>query len=153
MIDVPEFAERFGYSLAAGDFNNDGYQDLAIGIPYEENGLGVNFGAVSVMYGTSVGLTAANNAILLEGPLLSAHNDQFGHSITADDFDGDGYVDLAVGIPNDTPAEVLNTGSVVIRYGAGGGLPGNFGQQKWHQGSAGIIGSPESGEDFGASLQ
>jgi hypothetical protein len=153
MADEPEFAERFGYSLAAGDFNNDGYEDLAIGIPYEENGGGVNFGAVSVMYGTSVGLVTANSDFLLEGPLLSEHNDQFGHALTADDFDGDGYVDLAIGVPNDTPDTVDHTGSVVVRYSNGNGVPGNFGQQIWHQGSPGIIGAPESGEQFGGSLQ
>jgi hypothetical protein len=153
MVDEPEFAERFGYSLAAGDFNDDGYEDLAIGIPYEENGSGVNFGAVSIMYGTSVGLATANNQIVLEGPLLSEHNDQFGQTLTADDYDNDGFIDLSIGIPNDTPDDISNTGSVVVRYSTSNGIPGDFGQQKWHQGSSGIIGAPESGERFGDSLK
>ncbi len=152
MPDQPEFAERFGYSLAAGDFDNDGYEDLAIGIPFETNGIGVDFGAVNVMFGTSVGLTAANNQFLLEGPLQSEHLDQFGHSLVADDFDGDGFVDLAIGIPNDTPDVVLNTGSVVVRYSNSNGVPGDIGQQKWHQGSPGIIGAPETDERFGDTL-
>jgi hypothetical protein len=152
MPDEPEFAERFGYSLAAGDFDNDGYEDLAIGIPYEGNGSGNNFGAVQIMYGTSIGLVTAGNDFLVEGPLLSENNDQFGHTLTVDDFNADGYMDLAIGVPNDTPDAVLNTGSVIVRHSNENGLPGNLLQQVWHQGSPGIIGAPESGDAFGASL-
>lgn len=152
MLDEPEFAERFGYSLAAGDFNDDGYEDLAIGVPYEENNLGENVGAVSIMYGTSVGLAAANNDLLFQGTLLVEHNDQFGQTLAADDFNGDGYLDIAIGAPNDTPDVVLNTGSVTVRHSDTDGVPSSFGQQVWHQGSPGIIGVPETGEAFGASL-
>jgi hypothetical protein len=152
MLDNPEFAERFGYSLAASDFNNDGYVDLAIGIPYEENSLGDNIGAVSIMYGTSVGLTAANNDLLFQGTLEVGHNEQFGLTLTAADYNGDGFGDLAIGVPNDTPDVVLNTGSVVVRYSDDDGVPTSFGQDMWHQGSPGIIGAPETGERFGGSL-
>jgi len=151
--DNPQFAERFGYSLAAADFNNDGYEDLAIGIPYEESNPGINIGAVNVLYGSGVGITAANNDFLIQGPLLTEDNDQWGYALTADDFDGDGFVDLAIGAPNDTPDVVLNTGSVTVRYSDSSGVPGDFGQQIWHQGSPGIIGTPETGEEFGASIQ
>ena len=152
ILDEPEAFEWFGYSLTAADFNNDGYADLAIGVPWEEYNLGEDVGAVSIMYGTSVGLTAANNALLFQGTLLVDHNDQFGYTLTADDFDNDGYADLAIGAPNDTPDAVLNTGSVAVRYSDGNGVPGSSGQQLWHQGSPGLIGSPESGERFGGSL-
>lgn len=153
MPDDPEMAERFGYSLAAADFDNDGYEDLAIGIPYEQSSPGVNIGSVFVMFGTGVGLTTADMDFLVQGPLLTGHNDQFGFSLTAADFDGDGYFDLAIGAPNDTPDVVSNTGSVTVRYGNSNGVPGDLGQQIWHQGSPGILGAPETGEEFGASLQ
>ena len=34
--DTWELGDEFGRSLAVGDFNCDGYSDLAIGIPYED---------------------------------------------------------------------------------------------------------------------
>jgi hypothetical protein len=34
--DVPEENDQFGYSLATGDFDRNGYCDLAIGVPYED---------------------------------------------------------------------------------------------------------------------
>ena len=152
ILDEPEFAERFGYSLAAGDFNGDGYADLSIGIPWEVNNLGENVGAVGILYGDTVGLTAIGNDLLFQGTLLVEHNDHFGYALSADDYDGDGYIDLAIGAPNDTPDVVLNTGSVTVRYSDTDGVPSSFGQQLWHQGSPGIIGAPETDERFGGSL-
>lgn len=35
---VAEFGDRFGYAVAVGDFDNDGYDDLAIGAPDEAFG-------------------------------------------------------------------------------------------------------------------
>ena len=55
------------WSQAAGDFNNDGFGDLAIGAPGEHIGA-VDAGAVSVIYGRSDGLA----------PWASVH-DQFWH--------------------------------------------------------------------------
>ena len=42
-------------TLAAGDFNNDGRDDLAIGSPGEDIGNLADAGAVSVIYGTGPG--------------------------------------------------------------------------------------------------
>jgi hypothetical protein len=152
ILDEPEFAERYGYSLAAGDFNNDGYADLAIGVPWEVNNIGNNIGAVGILYGSVVGLTSLDNDLLFLGPLQTDQNDQFGYTLSVGNFDGDSFFDLAIGVPNDTPDAVLNTGSVVVRYSDSDGVPESYGQQTWHQGSPGILGSPETDERFGAGL-
>ena len=39
------------------DFNNDGYDDLAIGVPHENIGGKDNAGAVNVLYGSPDGIT------------------------------------------------------------------------------------------------
>ncbi|MGA1864545.1 MAG: hypothetical protein ACMUHX_05735, partial [bacterium] len=46
---------HFGVAVAVGDFDNNGYDDLAIGIPDEDVGDTVDAGAVWVIYGTSGG--------------------------------------------------------------------------------------------------
>ena len=46
----------------SGDFNGDGFADLAIGVPDEDIG-DPNAGAVSVLYGGPAGLTAVNDQL------------------------------------------------------------------------------------------
>jgi hypothetical protein len=47
-----------------GDFNGDGFDDLAIGVPHEDivtpEGTILNAGAVNVIYGSSNGLSATS---------------------------------------------------------------------------------------------
>src|SRR5213594_4311213 len=50
--------DRFGEALAAGDFNGDGFADLAVGTPSEDVGGAQDAGAVTVLYGSASGLQA-----------------------------------------------------------------------------------------------
>lgn len=45
-----EPGDQFGYSVTAGDFNNDGIDDLAIGVTKEAIGDKSEAGAVNVLY-------------------------------------------------------------------------------------------------------
>ena len=49
--NLVEAGDRFGASLTAGDFDNDGYDDLAIGLPGEDIGAVVDAGSILVVYG------------------------------------------------------------------------------------------------------
>jgi len=55
-----EADDRFGWALAAGDIDRDGYDDLGIAVPFEDVGSPAvaNPGAVSVIRGSATGMTA-----------------------------------------------------------------------------------------------
>jgi hypothetical protein len=62
-----ERLDLFGLALGAGDFDNDGRLDLAVGAPLEDIGSTVDAGAVSALYGSAGGLTAAGSQGFWQG--------------------------------------------------------------------------------------
>jgi hypothetical protein len=157
VLDSPENGDLFGYALARGDFNEDGYADLAIGIPGEDiDGL-IDAGAVQVLFGSPNGLIAAGNQIWWQGTpgmLGQAEaDDQFGKVLAVGKFNFDEIADLAVGAPGEdlVANTVANAGAVNVIFGSVTGLTSS-GNQFWHQNSSGIMDDPEAGDAFGAAL-
>ncbi len=148
----PEAGDYFGASLAAGDINNDGYDDLAVGVPREDR-RAANGGLVHVLYGGSGGLWNGKTQYALF--LYYQENIEFGSSLTLGDFNGDFYSDLAVGAPRvdfGIEGAVIDAGSVSVFYGSLFGIrPSQF-QQIWHQDSVGVTDSPEARDLFGWRL-
>ena len=148
--------DNFGASLAAADFDNDGFTDLAIGSPGEAAGLG----AVTILYGSASGLLLTG-AQFFQGPNLGAPHGETGASLAAGKFDTGPTFDLAIGIPGadntDLEEPATNAGAVAIAYGTPNGLdlngiddPENVNVlAQWEQG---VEGRPEDNERFGSSL-
>ncbi len=65
------------------------------------------------------------------------------------DFNGDGYADLAVGVPGDRVGRTNDAGAVNVLYGSRRGLKAK-GAELWSQGSAGIKGKPTAFESWGS---
>lgn len=170
---VVEAGDQFGAALAVGDFNRDGYSDMAIGVPGDEIGNQDAAGSVAVLYGSTTGLVAAGNQNWTQdggvddageslGDLNGAAeaSDRFGRTLAAGDFDRDGFADLAIGVPGEDLGAVDNGGSVVVLYGSVSGLTAN-GNQGWGQdGGFDAAGEPlgdladaaGTGDRFGAAL-
>jgi hypothetical protein len=149
------YEDWFGHALAWGDFNGDGYADLAIGMPYKSPPSITRAGAVLVLYGSASGLTSAGNQFWRPGvgglPGTSHAFQHFGYSLATGDFNGDGYADLAIGVPGQNLDSKAQAGQVQILYGSAGGLT-TAGTQTWHQESPGMAGSHDDDDEFGSSL-
>jgi hypothetical protein len=155
ILDAAEANENFGSALAWGDFDGDGRSDLAIGVPNQTvNGM-MSAGAVNVLYGTSAGLSASGDQFWTQDNVgvtpTALANDHFGLALTVGDFNGDGFDDLAIGVPNATVNNHFAAGAVNILYGTASGLRTN-GAQFWSKNSSGILGTSANDESFGWSL-
>ncbi|MCA9214431.1 MAG: FG-GAP repeat protein [Planctomycetales bacterium] len=156
---VADEGDLFGFSLAAGDFNGDGKDDLAIGAPGEsiEAENLTESGVVHILYGTSEGLSMSTDQIFRQGADgaegISESGDQFAWSLAAGDFNGDGRDDVAVGIPFEDHLQggYVDGGAVHVFYGSHQGIR-TTDDVTFHQNSNGMLGSTASGDEYGYSL-
>ena len=151
---ITEESDRFGFSLAAGDFDSDGYADLAVGVPYEHWN-DADTGIVQVLHGAADGISASGDQLWRQDVTgiddEEEPDDRYGYALAAGDLDGDGYVDLAVGVPYEAIGSTDQAGAVNVLYGSHLGLTA-LGSQFWYQGSGGLQGTPETGDRFGHAL-
>jgi hypothetical protein len=117
--DAPQGFDRFGSTVAGGDFDGDGFADLAVGTPYEGIGNPRRArGAVTVFRGSASGLLAPG-AREIAGP--GTDNARFGAGLAAGDLNRDGYADLVVGAPEDAPS-ARASGAMYVFFGGRAGL-------------------------------
>jgi hypothetical protein len=137
----PEPVDLFGFAVAKGDFNADGFTDLAVGAPNEDVGAAASGGAVNIFYGSAAGLPATSQVRLQGNPEVG---DQFGFALDAGLFNDDNFMDLAVGAPGETVGGRSSAGAVSVFYGSAAGLPATS--------QALLQGNHEQGDRFGAAL-
>ncbi|NXP54235.1 ITA4 protein, partial [Heliornis fulica] len=105
------YAARFGESIAnLGDIDNDGFEDVAIGAPQEDN----LKGAIYIYNGREDGIMPSFTQ-RIQGQEVSNSLSMFGQSIASGiDADNNGYQDVAVGAFLSGSAVVLRTKPVII---------------------------------------
>jgi hypothetical protein len=149
--------DRFGSSLAAGDFDADGFADLAIGVPNQAVGASARAGSVHVLYGSAAGLTDVGDQIWHQNSAsvndVAEADDFFGRALATGLFNNDAFEDLAVGIPLEGVGAASDAGAVAVLYGSASGLSATFvPDQFWTQDSASVNDVAEASDAFGASL-
>ncbi|MEU6819008.1 FG-GAP and VCBS repeat-containing protein [Streptomyces atriruber] len=143
---------------AVADFDQDGHADLATRIfpNGDTEGTEEDPGTVKIYYGSSSGPSQSRTQTITQNtagvPGASEKGDQFGGRLSAGDANGDGYPDLAVGVPGEAIGTKKKAGAVVLLKGGRGGLTGQ-GAQAFHQDTAGVPGVAESGDVFGGSVR
>ena len=92
----------FGSSLShAGDINNDGYDDIIIGSPFDDT-YAINAGSAYIYYGKNDFID--NPDLILLG---EQERQRFGNSVScAGDFNNDGYDDIIIGSSNKSYANL-----------------------------------------------
>jgi hypothetical protein len=159
IIGLAETNDQFGNALAAGDFDGDGFDDLAVGVHGEDAGAETipRAGAINVIYGSEAGLQPAGDQHLDQDDPdfedAAEPFDAFGKSVTAGDFDGDGFDDVAVGVPGEDVDELPDSGAAHVLYGGPDGLQAvSPDDQLWTQGAPDVLEQAEAGDKLGTTV-
>ncbi|MFG3256732.1 hypothetical protein [Streptomyces sp. NPDC048172] len=138
-------------SVATGDINKDGKDDLVTGEPWG----GREAGSVTVWWGAQGGLNTGKEAVSYDQtspgvPGTGEPGDTFGADVSVRDVTGDGYADIAVGVPGEV-VRGTNAGTAVLLKGSADGVSAT-GAQTFHQETTGVPGVGEEGDRFGSGV-
>ncbi|MFI1723428.1 FG-GAP and VCBS repeat-containing protein [Streptomyces sp. NPDC020489] len=135
------------WTAAIGDFDKDGYGDIAVGLPDNNDGKGI----VSVWRGGSAGPSGSMTYNQASSGVSGSPeaDDNFGYSVSAADTDGDGYADLAVGVPHEDVDGRTDQGGVHVFRGGSGGLVGS--RSTWIPQT--VLGPADAYTSFGSAVR
>ena len=108
---------QFGWSVAGvGDVNGDGFGDVIVSANNYDNGQAYE-GAAFIFHGSNQGLATVPTTVLESNQGLAS----LGSVASAGDVNGDGFGDVAIGVPlYNNPTN--NEGAVLVFYGSQQGL-------------------------------
>ncbi|MFF7854433.1 FG-GAP-like repeat-containing protein [Streptomyces sp. NPDC007904] len=135
------------WAATIGDFDKNGYGDIAVGLPDQSGGRG----AVTVWRGTSAGPSGSTTFTQATSGVTGSPEagDGFGHAVSAADANGDGHADLAVGVPQEDVDGRTDQGGVHLFRGGSGGLSGS--RSSWIAQT--VLGPADAYASFGGSVR
>ncbi|WP_447038383.1 FG-GAP-like repeat-containing protein [Streptomyces sp. DSM 118878] len=155
-------------ALAAGDFNGDGRDDLALGNCREIADENIDDpcgpeklaegGGIHIHHGGPDGLIWEGQTLNQDTPGVpgvAETGDDFGNALTAADLDGDGKDDLIAGAPGEAIGSAARAGAVTVLKGGKKGILDASGKADaiaYQQNSPGVPGTAEKGDAFGTTL-
>ncbi|AZP17669.1 VCBS repeat-containing protein [Streptomyces aquilus] len=148
-----------GEDLAIGDLNKDGYAEIVIGHSMDVYDSDVELptkgGALGVVYGGPNGVSTTRKPVWINQdtagvPGAGERGDGMGTGLSIGDTDGDGYQDVATGLPGEDLGTLADAGSVLVLRGGAHGLTGT-GAKTFHQNTTGVPGTAEKNDRFGTA--
>lgn len=145
-----------GEDVAIGDLNKDGYGDIVVGRSddmYDSAEPPYRGGGLAVVYGGPGGVSTIRKPVWINQdtagvPGASEQGDGMGSGLSIGDTDGDGYLDVATGLPGEDFDGITDAGTVLVLRGSANGLTAS-GYKSFSQNTSGVPGTAEKGDRFG----
>lgn len=146
-----------GEDVEIGDLNRDGYGDIVVGHSDDSYDSDVELptegGALAVVHGGPAGVSTTRKPVWINQdtagvPGAGEHGDGMGSGLSLGDTNGDGYLDVATGVPSEDFDGLTNAGTVLVLRGSANGVT-TTGVKSFSQKTSGVPGTAEAQDRFG----
>ncbi|WP_392672300.1 integrin alpha [Streptomyces sp. LN785] len=145
-----------GTAVGVADLDKDGHGDIVIGRADEWSQADTPVkkgGALFVSYGGPQGQSTGRKPVWINQDTAGVSgtaefHDRMGDNLSFGDTNGDGYPDVATGLPGEKVTGTADAGRVLVLKGGPAGLSG-AGSKEFGQYTAGVTGTVEQGDQFG----
>ena len=147
--------DAFGLSVATGDTNGDGFDEISVGVPGKKVNGFTGAGGVVILPGSAAGTTGTGSVLWDQQTSgiseASGKDDNMGYAVALGDLTGDGDADLIAGVPGEDVGSIQAAGGANVLLGGAGGLS-STGDTFWSQNHVGVANTSETNDFFGVAV-